>query len=74
MTSPNDARTLLRQIDKIGADIEPHANRKQLTEKLHGITNECNNAMIPYLGENRNETETLYPGTNLRMVCKLVLN
>ncbi len=30
--------------------------------------------MIPYLGENRNETETLYPGTNLRMLCKLVLN
>ncbi len=70
----DDARALLRQIYKTEADIDPDENRKRLTIKLHGLTSKGSNDMVTFLCDKLNETETLYPGTNLRMVFKLVSN
>lgn len=70
----DDARALLRQIYKTEADIEPDENSKRLTIKLHGLTSKGGNDMVTFLCDKLNETETLYPGTNLRMVFKLVSN
>jgi transposase-like protein len=70
----DDARALLRQIYKTEADIDPDENSKRLTIKLHGLTSKGSNDMVTFLCDKLNETETLYPGTNLRMVFKLVSN
>jgi transposase-like protein len=74
MNRTDDARALLRQIYKTEADIDPDENSKRLTIKLHGLTNKLSNDMVTFLCDKLNETETLYPGTNLRMEFKLVSN
>ncbi len=70
----DDARALLRQIYKTEADIVPDEKNKLLTIRLHGLTNKLSNDIATFLCDKLNETETLYPGTTLRMVFKLVSN
>jgi transposase len=74
MNRTDDARALVRQIYKTEADIYPDENSKLLIIKLHALTNKVSNDTATFLCEKLNETETLYPGTNLRMVFKLVSN
>jgi transposase-like protein len=74
MKRTDDARALLRQIYKTEADIDPDENSKRLTIILHGLASKVSNDMVTFLCDKLNETETQYPGTNLRMVFKLVSN
>lgn len=43
-----------------------------LTVRLHHLTNRASDEAARYLAEQLNATETVYPGTNLRLVYKLV--
>jgi hypothetical protein len=74
MNRTDDARALLRQIYKTEADIYPDEDSKLLIIKLHSLTNKVSNDIATFLCEKLNETETLYPGTNLRMEFKMVSN
>jgi hypothetical protein len=70
----DEARTLVRQIFMTDADIEPDEKQGVLRIKIHNMTNPRNNRYVQKLCEVLNESETIFPGTNLRLVYDLVSN
>ena len=68
----DDARTLLSAIFSAAADLLPDEANQTLTVSLHHIANHCSAAAIRHLCAELNSTETLFPGTNLRLIYKLV--
>jgi len=70
----DEARTLIRQIVMTDADIEPDEKEGTLKVKLHNMTNPRNNQYAQKLCEILNESETIFPGTNLRLVYSMVSN
>jgi prepilin-type processing-associated H-X9-DG protein len=71
MSHPNEARTLLRAIYTTEADIQPNAKEKTLTVRLHQLANHMSCGSIQLLLSELNATETLFPGTDLRLVYKM---
>ncbi|MBU4445648.1 hypothetical protein KJ656_11290 [bacterium] len=67
----DDARSLLRQIYASDADLIPNENEQTLTVRLHHLTNHLSDNAVRYLFDDLNATETIYPGTNLKMMFKL---
>ncbi len=72
LTRAQDARALAREIFSTEADIIPNEAEKTLTIRLHHMANRLSDKAVRHLAENLNATETLYPGTDLRMIFKLV--
>lgn len=72
MARTNDARALLREIFVAPADLWPDETTKTLTVSLHHLSNACSDQLANRLAEELNATETIFPGTQLRMVFKLV--
>jgi len=72
MKRPNDARSLLRGIYNTTADIYPDEEKGTLTIKLHHLANHCSDESLHHLCAELNETETIFPGTNLRLVYESV--
>ena len=70
----DEARTLIRQIFMTDADIEPDENQQTLKVKLHNMTNPRNNQYVQKLCAILNESEAIFPGTNLRLVYSMVSN
>ena len=68
----DDARTLLRDVFTSEADLIPNAEEETLTVRLHHFTNPLSDKAVGRLCEVLNETETTYPGTNMRMIYELV--
>lgn len=68
---PDEARTLLRSLYQTEADLLPDYKAEILTVRLHHIANRSNDAVIQKMCDELNETETLFPGTSLRLVMKL---
>ncbi len=67
----DDARALLRDVFTIDADLIPDAEAKTLTVRLHHFTNPMSDKAVRTLCETLNESETIYPGTDMRMIYKL---
>jgi len=67
----DDARALLRQIYSTEVDLIPDLNTKTLTVCLHHLTQAAHDAAVRYLCEELTATETIFPGTDLRLVYKL---
>ncbi len=67
----DDARALLRQIYHTEVDLLPDAQAKTLTVRLHHLTQAAHDEAVRYLCEELNATETIFPGTDLRLVYKL---
>ncbi len=65
-------RVLLRQIFSTEVDIEPDTKNNILNVTLHSLSNEKSNKIVVNLCNRLNETETVYPGTNMRLFYKLV--
>jgi len=72
MSRPDDARALLREIYTQEADIVPDEKEGTLTIRLHHLTNRMSDNSAKELAKNLNETETIYPGTNLCLRYELV--
>ena len=72
MARTDDARALLREIFCTEADIYPDESAGTLTVQLHRLSNACSDSLAAKLAEELNATETIFPGTNLRMTFKLV--
>jgi len=70
----DDVRSLLREIFTTEADLIPDPEKKTLTVRLHHLTNRMSDEAARYLADNLNQSETVYPGTNLRLVYNLVSN
>ncbi len=72
MARPDDARSLLRDIYTQEADIIPDEEEGTLTVRLHHLTNRMSDHAVQMLAQNLNDTDTIYPGTNLRLRYELV--
>ncbi len=72
MTDKREARSLLRQIFASEADLKPDEENKTLTVSLHNMTNPVSDRIVRNLCQEINATKTIFPGSNLRLVYKLV--
>jgi hypothetical protein len=71
MARTEDARSLLRQIFDTEVDLVPNLPEKTLTVKLHHLTQRAHDQVIRHLCDELNATESLFPGTDLRLIYKL---
>jgi prepilin-type processing-associated H-X9-DG protein len=71
MAREDDGRALLRALYQTEVDLMPDEENKTLTVKLHHLTNHCSDKTIQHLCDELNETDTVFPGTNLRLIYKL---
>jgi hypothetical protein len=67
----DDARALLRQIYDTEVDLTPDLAAKTLTVHLHHLTQAAHDAAVRYLCDELTVTETVFPGTDLRLVYTL---
>jgi hypothetical protein len=72
MSRRDDARSLLRAIYNTEVDIVPDPQAKTLTIRLHPLANTSSDQAIRHLCAEINCTETLFPGTELRLIYELV--
>ncbi len=72
MTRPNEARRLLRSLYAAEADLIPDYEKNILNVRLHQPANHCTVSAMWHLFDELNATRTEFPGTNLRLVYKLV--
>lgn len=68
----DDARSLARSLYKTEADILPDPEKKILKVRLHQPANRCSAVTIGNLCQELNATETIFPGTDLRLVYEMV--
>lgn len=67
----DDARALLRQIYNTEVDLLPDPQAKTLTVRLHHLTQAAHDQAVRHLCEELTATETIFPGTDLRLIYKL---
>ena len=67
----DDARSLLRQIYHTEVDLTPDPAAKTLTVHLHRLTQAAHDDAVRYLCDELTATDTIFPGTDLRLVYKL---
>lgn len=65
-------RVLLREIYNSTIDLRVDDEKKTLTICLHHLANQCSDKAARHLCEELTETETLFPGTEYRMIYELV--
>jgi hypothetical protein len=68
----DDARTLVRQIFETEADLLPDATNKTLTVRIHHLTQAAHDQVLEKLCAALNETQTVFPGTDLTLIFKIV--
>ena len=68
---PDEARRLLRALYTTEADLLPDPDAGTLTVRLHHSANTATDQVIEKLCAELNETQTVFPRTNLRLVMKL---
>ena len=64
----NEKRMLVKQIINTSADLLPDQKNKTLTVRLHSLSAPRFNAQAAKLAELLNQTETIFPGTDLRII------
>ena len=67
----DDARALQRQICDTEIDWLPDLEAETPTVRLHRLTRAAHDAAAQYLCEELTAAETVFPGTDLRLVYKL---
>ncbi|MCP4050492.1 MAG: hypothetical protein GY730_07290 [bacterium] len=68
----DDVRTLLQNIFTSEADLIPNEKEKTLTIRLHNYANPLFDNAVRKLCEHLNETETIYPSTDMQIIYVLV--
>jgi len=71
MARADDARALLRQIYDTESDLAPDRQAGTLTVTLHHLTQAAHDQVLVHLCDSLNETETIFPDTQLRLVFKV---
>lgn len=72
MSRSDDARSLLQGIYKNEADIIPDTTKKTLTVRLHHMANHASSESMRHLCDELNKTETIFPGTDLRLIYEVI--
>ena len=67
----DDGRALVRELVRTTADLLPDLKQKTLTVRLHPLPSRLQDQAVRHLADELTATETLFPGTNLRLVFKL---
>lgn len=70
----DQARQLARAIYQSSADLIPDEKMGTLTIQLHHQANWATNRVIEHLCDELNKTETIFPGTNFKLIYKLGSN
>ena len=71
MKKLDERRILLRSIYQTESDLLPDEKNGTLTVKLHHLANHVSDKALQHLCEEMNETNTIFPGTSLRLNYKL---
>ena len=72
MTRHDDARSLLRAVYNTEVDMIPDSEAKTLRIRVHPLANKSSDQAVRHLCEELNTTETVFPGTELRLIYELV--
>jgi hypothetical protein len=67
----DDGRALVRELMRTTADLHPNLEHKTLTVCLHPLPSRLQDQAVQHLAEELTATETVFPGTDLRLVFKL---
>jgi hypothetical protein len=67
----DDGRALVRELMRTTADLHPSLEQKTLTVCLHPLPSRLQDQAVRHLAEELTATETVFPGTDLRLVFKL---
>jgi len=71
MSRSCDVRSQLRDIYRNEADLIPDYQAKTLTVRLHHLSNHAADQATVGLCEELNSTDTVFPGTNLRLIYQI---
>ena len=74
MRRADDARSLMSALYRTEADLVPDEKAGTLTVRVHHQANRCHDEIIRHLCHELNQTETIFPGTSLRLVYEMVSN
>ena len=72
MSNPEQARSLMRKLYSADADIEMDDSNHVLIVKIHNTNHWADDKILQCLCDNLNETQTVFPSTNLTIQFKLV--
>jgi len=72
MANPEQARSLMRKLYSADADIETDNVNNALIVKIHNTNHWAEDKILQNLCDNLNDTQTLFPSTNLTLKFKLV--
>jgi hypothetical protein len=72
MSNPEQARSLIRKLYSADADIETDYLNNMLTVKIHSTNHWADDKILQNLCDNLNQTQTVFPATNLTIQFKLV--
>ena len=67
MRKPNEARALIRAVFESDADLMPDLERKELLVRVHHMATPQGNQAVQDLLDHLNESEFVYPGTELKL-------
>ena len=67
-THSDEARTFLKAVFQLKADLLPDEENSRLVVRLHGMAKTRSNRVLAALCEVLNQQETCYPGTTLKLV------
>lgn len=70
----DEGRMLVKEIVKTDADLQPDYENKTLTVRLHSLSTPRANKAAEQICRFLNETETVFPGTELRLIYKTLSN
>lgn len=70
----DDTRALLRQVFHTEVDLRPDLSAKTLTVRLHHLAQNAHDVAVRHLCDQLNATETIFPGTELRLVYEVGSN
>lgn len=70
----DDARAILRELFKKSVDLLPDMQNKKLYVRLHSFNTRRHNQAVVALIEELNATETIYPGTDMKLIYETVWN
>lgn len=71
LSREEDTRALLRQIYETEVDLIPDLPSNTLTVRLHHLTQAAHDQAVRHLCNELNATETIFPGTELKLVYQL---
>jgi hypothetical protein len=70
----DEARSIVRQMFETDADVLPDEENGILNVRIHNMSNPRDNRCVEQVCKVLNESETIFPGTNLRLFFDLVSN